>query len=30
LYRDGKHYQQLTDALAAIRCTVLRPTVFER
>ncbi len=29
LYRDGKHYQQLTDALAAVRCTVLRPVVFE-
>ena len=29
LYRDGKHYQQLSDALAGIRCTVLRPVVFE-
>ena len=29
LYKDGKQYQQLTDALAAIRCTVLRPLVFE-
>ena len=29
LYRDGRHYQQLSDALATIRCTVLRPIVFE-
>jgi glucuronokinase len=29
LYRDGKQYQQLTDALAAIRCTILRPIIFE-
>lgn len=29
LYKDGKQYQALTDALAAIRCTVLRPIVFE-
>jgi glucuronokinase len=29
LYRDGRHYQQLVDALAAIRCTVLRPIIFE-
>jgi glucuronokinase len=29
LYRDGKQYQQLTDALAAIRCTILRPLIFE-
>jgi glucuronokinase len=29
LYRDGLHYQQLSDALAAIRCTVLRPIVFD-
>ena len=29
LYRDGKQYQQLADALAAIRCTVLRPLIFE-
>ncbi len=29
LYRDGRQYQQLTDGLAAIRCTVLRPIIFE-
>jgi len=29
LYRDGKQYQQLTDALAAIRCTIVRPLIFE-
>jgi glucuronokinase len=29
LYRDGKQYQQLTDALAALRCTILRPIIFE-
>jgi len=29
LYKDGKQYQQLSDALAAIRCTVLRPMIFE-
>ncbi|HYE18345.1 MAG TPA: hypothetical protein VEA69_07865 [Tepidisphaeraceae bacterium] len=29
LYRDGRHYQQLVDALAKIRCTVLRPLIFE-
>ena len=29
LYRDGRQYQQLVDALAAIRCTVLRPLIFE-
>jgi glucuronokinase len=29
LYRDGRHYQELTDALRAIRCTVLRPLIFE-
>lgn len=29
LYRDGRQYQQLVDALAEIRCTVLRPMVFE-
>jgi glucuronokinase len=29
LYKDGRHYQQLSDALGAIRCTVLRPLVFE-
>jgi glucuronokinase len=29
LYRDGKQYQQLTDALASIRCTILRPIIYE-
>ena len=29
LYRDGRHYQQLSDALASIRCTVIRPLIFE-
>jgi glucuronokinase len=29
LYKDGRQYQQLSDALAAIRCTVLRPLIFE-
>lgn len=29
LYRDGRHYQQLVDVLATLRCTVLRPLIFE-
>jgi len=29
LYRDGRQYQQLVDALAEIQCTVLRPLIFE-
>jgi glucuronokinase len=29
LYRDGRHYQELVDALAALRCTVLRPIIYE-
>jgi len=29
LYRDGAHYQKLVDALSEIRCTVLRPLIFE-
>ena len=29
LYKDGRQYQALSDALAAIRCTVMRPLVFE-
>jgi glucuronokinase len=29
LYHDGREYQQLVDALAAIRCTVLRPFIFD-
>ena len=29
LYRDGKQYQQLADALAGIRCDIVRPIIFE-
>jgi glucuronokinase len=29
LYRDGRHYQQIVDALAQLRCSVLRPIIFE-
>ena len=29
LYKDGRQYQALVDALAGIRCTVLRPLIFE-
>jgi len=29
LYRDGRQYQQLSDAMAEIGCTVLRPLIFE-
>jgi len=29
LYKDGRQYQQLSDALAAIRCSVLRPLIFD-
>ena len=29
LYHSGRQYQQLVDALASIRCTVLRPLVYE-
>jgi len=29
LYRDGRHYQQLSDALAARGCTVIRPLIYE-
>jgi len=29
LYKDGRQYQQLSDALAEIRCTVLRPMIHE-
>lgn len=29
LYRDGSHYQDIVDALAAIRCTTIRPMIFE-
>jgi glucuronokinase len=29
LYKDGRQYQDLVDALGEIRCTVLRPLIFE-
>lgn len=29
LYRDGGHYQDIVDALASIRCTTIRPMIFE-
>jgi glucuronokinase len=29
LYKDGRQYQQLSDAMAALRCTILRPIIFE-
>lgn len=29
LFKDGRQYQQLVDALAALRCHVVRPIVFE-
>ena len=29
LYKDGRQYQQLVDALAALRCNVLRPIIYE-
>jgi glucuronokinase len=29
LYRDGRQYQQLVDALGALRCTVIRPLIYE-
>jgi len=29
LYRNGRHYQRLVDALAKLRCSVIRPIVFE-
>ena len=29
LYKDGRQYQQLSDALAGIRCNVLRPLIFD-
>ena len=28
LYKDGRQYQKLVDALAEIRCTVIRPVIF--
>jgi glucuronokinase len=30
LYHSARQYQELADALAALRCTVLRPLIFER
>jgi glucuronokinase len=30
LYRDGRQYQQLVDALASLRCTVVRPIIDEQ
>jgi glucuronokinase len=30
LFRDGRQYQQLVDALAALRCNVIRPIVYEQ
>src|SRR5205085_5940012 len=29
LYRDGRHYQELSDALASIRCSIVRPILFD-
>jgi glucuronokinase len=29
LYKDGRQYQQLSDAMAALRCTIVRPIIFE-
>ncbi len=29
LYKDGRQYQKLVDALSTIRCTVFRPVIFE-
>jgi len=29
LYRDGRQYQDLVDVLSTIRCTVLRPIIYE-
>lgn len=29
LYRDGGHYQDLVDAMGEIRCTTIRPMIFE-
>ncbi|MGD0465024.1 MAG: GHMP kinase [Tepidisphaeraceae bacterium] len=30
LYHSARQYQELTDALAAVQCTVLRPLIFEK
>lgn len=29
IFKDGRQYQQLVDAMAAIRCTVIRPILNE-
>ena len=29
LYHSGRQYQELVDALARIRCTVMRPMIYE-
>ena len=29
LFHSGRQYQDLVDALSAIRCTVLRPLIYE-
>ena len=29
LFKDGRQYQQLVDALAALRCTVVRPMIYD-
>jgi glucuronokinase len=29
LYHDGRQYQQLSDAMASLRCKVIRPIIFE-
>jgi glucuronokinase len=29
LYRDGRHYQKLVDAMSEIRCSVFRPLIFD-
>ncbi|MCS7032762.1 MAG: GHMP kinase [Phycisphaerae bacterium] len=29
LYRDGSHYQDIVDAMAEIRCTTIRPMIYE-
>jgi len=30
LYRDGGHYQDIVDALGEIRCTTIRPMIFDQ
>jgi glucuronokinase len=29
LYKDGRQYQKLVDALAGLHCSVFRPMIFE-